>query len=115
MRIAGAAKPPSRQVATQTLRRLPSEFLVNRGTLTDVKDYHIARHAELTAYFAAPVEARDPDTVKFDSLKPPFFERTAWDFTLANNSLGNIDPTSPTHCRAPITFRTSRTSSVAAS
>jgi hypothetical protein len=81
-----------RRLATETLRRLRAEVVVNRETLLSVKDYRMARHAELEAYFAAPVEARDPKTVKFDGLKPPFFERTAWDFTLANNSLGNIDP-----------------------
>lgn len=80
------------RIAAETLRRLRAELVENRKSLIAVKDYHSTRHTELQAYFAAPAKTRDPATVKFDGLRPPLLERTAWDFTLANDSLVDIDP-----------------------
>lgn len=81
----------NRRVATETLNRLRTEIVANRAAIMKVKDYHAARYAELKAYFAEPVATRDPSTIKFENLQPPFIERTAWDFALANGSLANID------------------------
>ena len=79
------------RLAAEMLQRFRTEIAANRTMLMSVKDYHAERLAELKTYFAAPAEARDATIVKFTGLRPPFFERTAWDLALATQSLAYID------------------------
>lgn len=81
----------NRRLAAETLRRFRVELAANRDTVMAVKDYHAARHAELTTYFAAPADARDPTLVKFAGLRPLSFERGAWELAIATGSLAYID------------------------
>jgi hypothetical protein len=80
------------RLAAETLRRFRTELVANRTTIMSVKDYHAERFAELNTYFAAPVETRDPNVVRFAGLKPLTLERGAWDVALATGSLAYIEP-----------------------
>jgi len=81
----------NRQQAVESLRRFRAEIVANRGAVAAVKDYHATKLTELNAFFAADPEARKTMRVPFDGLKPPNFERTAWELALATQSLAYID------------------------
>jgi hypothetical protein len=82
----------SRRLADDALRRLRTELVANQAEVASVKDYHAERLAELKAFFAKPVEARDAAVVRFEGVRTPFLERSAYDLALATGSLANIDP-----------------------
>ena len=82
----------NRRQAVESLRRFRAEIVANRDTVVSVKDYHAAKLKELNEFFAADAEARKSLGVRFEGLKPPIFEHTAWDLALATQSLAYIDP-----------------------
>ena len=91
----------NRRLAAEMLRRFRTELVTNRETVMGIKDYHVERLAELKTFFAAPVDQRDATVVKFAGIRPPFFERTAWDLAIATQSLTFVD--------AELAFALSRT------
>lgn len=91
----------NRRLAAEMLQRFRTELVTNRETVVSVKDYHVERLAELKAFLAAPVDARDASVVNFAGIRPPILERTAWDLALATESLAFID--------AELAFALSRT------
>jgi hypothetical protein len=81
----------NRRLATDTLRRFRTEIATNRDIVLGVKDYHAERHAELNAYFAAPVEEKGNHPVRLAGIRPPRFESTAWDLAVATGTLAYLD------------------------
>jgi hypothetical protein len=78
--------------AAETLQRFRTELGTNRDAVVRVQDYHVARHAELVAYFAASDEDRSNLSVRLaGGPRPPRFESTAWDLALATGTLAYLD------------------------
>ena len=80
-----------RELAEQSLRRFLTEVELNRKTVAAVKDYHVTTQGKLNAYFSADAKTRKATEVEIHGLQPAFFEHTAWDLALAQQSLAYID------------------------
>jgi hypothetical protein len=83
-----------RALAGASLRNFRSEITANREALAAVVDYHTDTRANLEAYFASdrPRTAAAFDVPIERGLGPVYFEETAWELAVANQSLGYIDP-----------------------
>jgi hypothetical protein len=81
-----------RELATITLRGLLSELETNRSQVAAKKDYHLAKQKELGAFFNADPKQRLKIQVSLQGVQVVSFEHAAWDLSLANGSLANIDP-----------------------
>ena len=79
-----------RELADGALRRFRTEIMANRAAVAEVRDYHVAKHAEIKAFLATTPGAGE--TMPFDGLKPATFEQTAWELALATESLNDVDP-----------------------
>jgi len=80
-----------RELARESLRRLRAEIGANRTTVQGVKDYHVEMRKRIESYLAADEPARRALNVKLQGVQPAFFEHTAWDLTLATQSLTYIE------------------------
>lgn len=78
--------------AQESLRRFRAEMAANHEIVSGVKDYHLARLSELEAFFASDRTDNAAVRDNFAGVKPPLFERSAWDVALATESLAHIDP-----------------------
>jgi len=81
-----------RELAERTLRRFRAEIVENRQAVIDVKDYHVSLAEDLKKYFATEPAKRKADNVHFTKgFSPARLSHTAWDLTLANQSLVYIE------------------------
>jgi tetratricopeptide (TPR) repeat protein len=80
-----------RELAEASLRRFRSEILTNRKAVAAVKDYHITTKKSIDTYLAADPKSRQSGDVSVKGLQPVYFEHSAWDLTLATQSLVYID------------------------
>src|SRR5204862_3276294 len=80
-----------RELAEASLRRFRSEILTNRKAVAGVTDYHVTTKKGLDTYLAADRKRRRSDDVHVNGLQPVFFEHSAWDVSLATQSLAYID------------------------
>ena len=80
-----------RELAEASLRRFRSEILTNRKAVAAVKDYHITTKKSIDTYLAADPQSRQSRDVSVKGLQPVYFEHSAWDLTLATQSLVYID------------------------
>jgi len=80
-----------RELANTSLRRFRTEILANRTAVAAVKEYHAGLKTSIDAYLADP-SAEHRDQIRVNGAQPVFFERTAWDLSMATQSLNYIDP-----------------------
>jgi hypothetical protein len=80
-----------REQAHDTLRRFRTELATNRDEVNRVFGYHQTQLAAVRRYLQADESARAAVSLEFAGLKPPFFDRTAWDLAIATQSLAYID------------------------
>jgi hypothetical protein len=85
-------KAGHRELAEMSLHRFRSEILANRKVVADVKDYHVTIQEKLNAYLAADPKARQSMDLGISGIRPAFFERTAWESSLATQAVAYIDP-----------------------
>jgi hypothetical protein len=81
-----------RRDATASLQRFRTEVTANRREITSKLEYHAPLQKRLRAFVRADAAGRQAIDLGFDSVKPPFFERTAWELALATESLAHVDP-----------------------
>jgi len=81
-----------RELADASLRRLRTEILANRKAVAAVKDYHATLKTSIDVYLASDRSPRRREDVRVNGVQPVFFERTAWDLSMATQSLNYIDP-----------------------
>jgi len=81
-----------RELADAALRRFRTEILANRKAVAAVKDYHATLRTSIDAYLASAPGTRRRENVRVNGVQPVFFERTAWDLSMATQSLNYIDP-----------------------
>lgn len=80
-----------RELAATAVRGFRSELETNRKAVAAVKDYHAAKHKELTGFFQADPKQRSKMQVHFKGIQTVAFEHAAWDLALATGALANID------------------------
>ena len=80
-----------RELAEQALRRFRTEIVENRQAVADVKDYHAAVRKRLHAEFDKPPNKRSADNFQMSGIRPVNFDHSAWDLTIATQSLSYID------------------------
>ena len=81
-----------RELADASLRRFRTEILANRKAVAAVKDYHATLKTSIDVYLASDRSPRRREDVRVNGVQPVFFERTAWDLSMATQSLNYIDP-----------------------
>ena len=81
-----------RELADVSLRRFRTEILANRKAVAAVKDYHATLKTSIDMYLASDRSPRRREDVRVSGVQPAFFERTAWDLSMATQSLNYIDP-----------------------
>ena len=79
-----------RQEATASLQRFQAEITINRDDVAKKLAYHAQMHKALRP--SAYGETKTSEEPTFDGIKPPAFERSAWDLAVATQSLTDVDP-----------------------
>src|SRR5262245_52614745 len=82
----------NRELAETSLARLRSEIQANQKIVAVVKDYHSVTLTSLQAFLAADDKAKAAMSIKLEGIRPAFFENTAWELSLATQSLVHMDP-----------------------
>jgi len=82
-----------RELAEQALRAFRKEIAANRTTVAAVQGYHVERLKELRAYFdAKPADRKNVSIHLTKSANPAYVDRTAWQLSMATQSLTYIEP-----------------------
>src|SRR6476646_7875446 len=79
-----------RELAHEALRRFRAEIVENRASVVAVKDYHATLQKELETEFAKPAQKRTGEGVHLNGIRPPRFDRSAWDLALGTQALSYI-------------------------
>lgn len=80
-----------RDAARASLRRFRAEIVANRQAVAAVRDYHVVTLASVRAYLGKDHKARNVADVPIRGLQWVSFEHTAWDLSLATQSLSYLD------------------------
>ena len=80
------------RLADDALRRIRSEFALNRDAVAAVNGKHVESLEKIQAYFAADVPVRSTMSYPYMSTNPAFLEYTGWDLAIATQALSYIDP-----------------------
>lgn len=80
-----------RDAARASLRRFRAEIVANRQAVAAVREYHMVTRASVRAYLAKDHKTRNVADVPIRGLQWVSFEHTAWDLSLATQSLSYLD------------------------
>jgi len=80
-----------RDAARASLRRFRAEIVANRQAVAAVREYHTLTRASVREYLAKDHETRNVADVPIRGLQWVSFEHTAWDLSLATQSLSYLD------------------------
>ena len=80
------------ELAQVALRGLRSELETNRKEIAAHKNYHVTKRKDLEDFLKADPKQRLKTKVDIEGIQIVIFEHAAWDLSLANGSLANIDP-----------------------